>query len=304
MTSVEKDYLKLHFIVFLWGFTAVLGLLITLPPVEMVFYRTLLAAVGLFILLKFWKEPLKVSTKAFFSIFFTGSLIAAHWILFFLSARVSTASVCLAGMATCSLWTAFFEPLVTRKSIKTFEVVLGLVVILGLYVIFSFDFDHSLGLILAIASAMLAAIFSVINGQLTHRHNPYVITMYEMAGACISIIVFFPFYTYFFSENNSLELIPTAMDWVYLGILALVCTVYAYSVSVEIMKNLSAYAVNLAVNLEPVYGIILALLVFGEKEQMNPQFYLGTVVILISVLLYPVLNRRYKRKALNTDNLR
>lgn len=304
MTSVEKDYIKLHVIVFLWGFTAILGLLISLPPVEMVFYRTLLAAVGLYILLKLWKKPLRVNKKAFLGIFFTGSLIAAHWILFFLSARVSTASVCLAGMATCSLWTAFFEPLVKRKSIKTFEVVLGLIVILGLYVIFSFDFDHSLGLILAILSAMLAAIFSVINGQLTHRHNPYVITMYEMAGACISIIIFFPFYTYFFSETGNLELIPTTMDWLYLGILALICTVYAYSVSVEIMKNLSAYAVNLTVNLEPVYGIILALLVFGEKEQMNPQFYLGTGIILLSVLLYPVLNKRHKRRALNTDNLR
>lgn len=304
MTLVEKDYIKLHFIVFLWGFTAVLGLLITLPPVEMVFYRTLLAAIGLYILLKMWKKPMRVSRRAFITIFLTGTLIAAHWIFFFLSARVSTASVCLAGMATCSLWTSFIEPLFNKRSIKLFEVGLGLLVLVGLYIIFSFEFDHSLGLILAIISAILAAIFSVINGQLTHRHNPYVITMYEMAGACISIVIFFPIYLYFFSDSKALVLIPTPMDWVYLGILALVCTVYAYSVSVEIMKNLSAYAVNLTVNLEPVYGILLALLVFGEKEQMNFQFYIGTAIILLSVLIYPILNKRYKRRALNVDNLR
>lgn len=302
--KIEKDYITLHFIVFLWGFTAILGLLITLPPVEMVFYRTLLAAVALFIILTSLKKPLKIPPRASLIIFFTGTLIAAHWILFFLSARVSTASVCLAGMATCTLWTSFFEPLVNRRSIRFFEVGLGLVIIGGLYVIFSFEFDHALGLGLAILSAMLAAMFSVINGRLTHRYDPYVITMYEMAGACLSIVIFFPFYNTYFSDTSSLQLIPTPEDWIYLAILALVCTVYAFSVSVEIMKRISAYAVNLTVNLEPVYGIILALIFFGEKEKMSTSFYIGTAIILAAVLSYPILNRMYRRKALDTDNLR
>lgn len=302
--NIEKDYIKLHFIVFLWGFTAILGLLISIPPVEMVFYRTLIAALALFALLTAVKKPLIVPRRAFLIIFFTGALIAAHWILFFLSARVSTAYVCLAGMATCTLWTSFFEPLVNRRSVKFFEVGLGFIIIGGLYVIFSFEFDHTLGLLLAILSAMLAAIFSVINGRLTHSFNPYVITMYEMAGACLSIIIFFPFYIRFFAEGQALQLTVNAEDILYLLILALICTVYAFSVSVEIMKRISAYAVNLTVNLEPVYGIILALIFFGDKEKMNPQFYLGTAIILIAVLSYPLFNRYYKRKALDTDNLR
>lgn len=302
--NLDTDFIKLHFIVILWGFTAILGLLITIPPVEMVFYRTLIAAVALFIFLSAVKQPLILPKRSFFIIFFTGALIAAHWILFFLSARISTASVCLAGMATCTLWTSLFEPLANRRSIKLFEVGLGFIIIGGLYVIFSFEFDYAIGLLLAILSAMLAAIFSVINGRLTHSYNPFVITMYEMAGACLSIILFFPFYMQYFTERPTLQLIPTGEDWVYLFILALVCTVYAFSVSVEIMKRISAYAVNLTVNLEPVYGIILALLFFGDKEKMNPQFYLGTAIILAAVLSYPVVNRRFKRKALDIDNIR
>jgi drug/metabolite transporter (DMT)-like permease len=302
--NIEKDYIKLHFIVFLWGFTAILGLLITIPPVEIVFYRTLIAAVALFVFLSVVKQPLILPRRAFLIIFFTGTLIAAHWILFFLSARISTASVCLAGMATCTLWTSFFEPIVNRRSIKFFEVGLGFIIIGGLYVIFSFEFDHAIGLLLAVLSAMLAAIFSVINGRLTHSYDPYVITMYEMAGACLSIIIFFPFYIQFFIEGKALQLIATGEDWIYLSILALICTVYAFSVSVEIMKRISAYAVNLTVNLEPVYGIILALIFFGDKEKMNPQFYLGTAIILVAVLSYPIFNRHYNRKALDTDNLR
>ena len=302
--KIEKDYVKLHFIVFLWGFTAILGLLITIPPVEMVFYRTLLAAMALYIILTVGKRSLKLTRRAAGVIFITGVMIAVHWILFFLSARISTASVCLAGMATTTLWTSFFEPVVNKRSIKIFEVVLGLVIIGGLYIIFSFEFDHTLGLILAILSAMFGAMFSVINGRLTHRYDPYVITMYEMGAACLSIVFFFPFYKIFFSETRALQLIPTGLDWVYLAILALACTVYAFSVSVEIMKRLSAYAVNLTINLEPVYGIILALIIFGDKEKMNLQFYIGTIVILLAVLSYPLINKRFKRKALEADNLR
>ena len=128
------------------------------------------------------------------------------------------------------------------------------------------------------------------------------ITFYEMVGACLATVMFFPIYRMYFVDSLSLS--PTAREWLYLGILAIVCTVYAYSVSVELMKRLSAFSINLVVNLEPVYGIILALLIFGDSEEMSPGFYLGTLLILTSVLLYPLLNRRYKKKALSTDIIR
>ena len=158
-----KDYLQLHFIVLIWGFTAILGLLIEIPSVELVFYRTLSASLILFGLLYFQKHSYQVTRKEIFIILGTGMLIAAHWILFFASAKVSTASVCLAGMTTATLWTSLVEPLFHRRKIKTFEIVLGLIIIFGLYIIFRFEFNHVLGLSMAVASAFLAALFSVIN---------------------------------------------------------------------------------------------------------------------------------------------
>ncbi|MEO1253540.1 MAG: DMT family transporter [Bacteroidota bacterium] len=303
MIQERKDYLTLHFIVLIWGFTAILGLLINIPSVEVVFFRTAISAVGLYILLVLWKRPLKInSQKHVIIILLTGSLIAAHWILFFLSARISNASVCLAGMATCSLWTSLIEPLSQGRKIRSFEVLLSIVAFIGIGVIFNVAFDYLSGLLTAVLSAFIASVFTVINGRLTKTYDPYVITFYEMIGACITTVLFFPFYRTFFV--NSLMLTPSLMDWIYLGVLAMVCTVYAYSVSVELMKRLSAFSINLVVNLEPVYGIILALIIFGASEEMSTGFYVGTLLILTSVLLYPLLNRRYKKKALSTDIIR
>ncbi|MEQ6166705.1 DMT family transporter [Ekhidna sp. MALMAid0563] len=303
MMQERKDYLTLHFIVLIWGFTAILGLLIDIPSVEVVFFRTLIAAIGLFVLLKFWKRSLKInSRKHMLQILGTGSLIALHWILFFLSARISNASVCLAGMATCSLWTSLIEPLSQGRKIKRFEVMLSIIAFIGIAVIFNVGFDYLAGLLTAVLSAFIASVFTVINGRLTKTYDPYVITYYEMVGACLSIAAFFPIYSAYFVE--SLSLIPSLSDWFYLSMLAIVCTVYAYSVSVELMKRLSAFSINLVVNLEPVYGIILALIIFGDSEEMSPGFYGGTLLILTSVLLYPLLNRRYKKKALSTDIIR
>jgi drug/metabolite transporter (DMT)-like permease len=281
--SVTSDYLKLHFIVWIWGFTAILGLLISIPAVEIVFFRTLIAFGTLGIILLLRKTNFKVGKREIFKILGTGFIIAAHWILFFAAARVSTASVCLAGIATCSLWTSFLEPIMNRTKIKNFEVFLGLTVLGGLYVIFRFEFNHALGLGMAILSALLASIFSVINGKLTKKHNPYMITFYEMLGAWLGTLIFLPFYSYYFTNGEGINLIPVGMDWIWLAILGIV---------------------NLTVNLEPIYGIILAVLVIGEKEKMQPEFYLGTLIILLSVLAYPFLNKMHKKKAQPIDNLR
>ncbi|WP_420316209.1 DMT family transporter [Ekhidna sp.] len=303
MIQERKDFLTLHFIVLIWGFTAILGLLIEIPSVEVVFFRTLISSIGLFILLKFWKRSLRInSQKQLLIILGTGVLIAAHWILFFLSARISNASVCLAGMATCSLWTSLIEPISQGRRIKGFEVLLSIIAFIGIGIIFNVEFDYLSGLLTAVLSAFIASVFTVINGRLTKTYDPYVITFYEMMGACVATALFFPIYVGFFVDELSLS--PSSLDWFYLGSLAIFCTVYAYSVSVELMKRLSAFSINLVVNLEPVYGIILALIIFGDSEEMSPGFYLGTLLILTSVLLYPLLNKRYKKKALSTDIIR
>lgn len=296
-----KDYIKLHFIVVIWGFTTILGLLISIPSVEIVFYRTLLSFLGLGVIIFLRKRNFHIGSLEIVKILSTGFLIAAHWILFFAAARVSTASVTLAGISTTALWTSLLEPAFTGKKVKIVEVFLGLLVVVGLYVIFHFEFDHALGLGMAILSALLAAIFTVINGKFTLRQHSYVITFYEMIGAFIGTALFFPLYTYFFTDGV-LNLNPSLTDWVYLLILALVCTVYAYSASVELMLRMSAFSLNLVVNLEPVYGIILAVLFFGDNEKMTPGFYLGTFLILLAVIAHPFLTRYSKRKSIEANH--
>jgi len=303
--ATTKDYLQLHFIVLLFGFTAILGELVEIPAVELVFYRVLLSCPFLWLLMRYRKVPFRVPTRALLTFLSTGLIVAAHWILFFLSTDLGTISVTLAGIATTSFWTSLLEPWLKKRRLRVYELVLGLVVIGGLYLIFLFEFNNALGLALAIGAALLAALFSVLNSKYTHHYNPYVITYYEMIGATLGILLFFPLYAAYLAPAGQITWLPAqSFQWVYIGLLALACTVYAFSVSVEIMKRISAFAVNLTINLEPVYGIILALILFGEKEQMQPGFYLGTLVILGSVLSYPVLNRMYRRKYLSTDILR
>jgi drug/metabolite transporter (DMT)-like permease len=165
---------------------------------------------------------------------------------------------------------------------------LGGLTLVGLCVIFQFEFKYAWGLILGIVSAFLGALFTVLNAKWTHNYDHYAITFYEMIGAFAGIALFFPWYSH---QMQGLQLIPTTSDWIYLLILALVCTVYAYSISVELMKRISAFAINLTVNLEPVYGIILAVIIFGDKERMTSGFYLGTAIILLAVLAHPVIRR-------------
>lgn len=303
MTNEVKNYLQLHFIVLIWGLTAILGLLINISAVAVVFYRTLFATVILLFLLYFWKLSFKVGAKEFFKIIGVGLIIGLHWILFFAAARVSTASVCLVGIATCSFWTSLIEPLMSSRKVKIYELALGVMVVIGLYIIFSVEFQYIEGLIMAILAAMLASVFTVLNGKLTHKHNHYVITFYEMMGAFIGSVLLIPLYLYYFN-TEILNFIPTEWDWFYLMVLAGICTVLAFSMSVKVQKVLSAFVVNLTVNLEPIYGIILAFLIFGEEEKMSLGFYIGTAIILFSVLSYPMVNRIVKRRALQSDVIR
>lgn len=296
MTQERRDFLHLHFIVLIWGFSVILGLLIELPSVEVVFFRTLIASLCLLVLLKIRGRELKLSSiKAALVLLGVGFLLSLHWVLFFLSAKISNASICLAGMATCSLWTSLIEPLFKKERVKAFEVVLSIVAFIGIIVIFKVEFNHLQALSISLVSAFVAAIFMTVNGQLSHKYNPYVISYYEMVGACLSILLFFPIYAAYYTDH--IVWMPTISDWGWLIILALVCTVYAYSAAVGLMKRLSVFSINLITNLEPVYGILLALIIFRDKEEMSIGFYFGTSLIIASVLLYPIFHRRHNKKA-------
>lgn len=285
--STLNAYLQLHLVVLIWGFTAILGKLISIPVPEVVFYRTLIAVIGLWLVLKFKSISWKLESRSLINILGTGGLIGLHWILFFLSARISNVSICLAGMATTSLWTSILEPLFNKKKIKFYEPVLAIIALIGVSVVFDAVIDQALGFILAVLSAGLSAVFTIINGRLVKSHNHFTITMYEMAGACLVALLFMPWYGYLIS-GYVISLKPTWIDFGYLLVLGIVCTVYAYSLSVKLMHRLSAFAINLTVNLEPVYGIILAFLIFGTSEKMDTRFYFGTAIIVLSVILYPI----------------
>lgn len=301
--ATTQDYLKLHLIVLIWGFTAILGAVITLPPVEIVFFRTIMAAVMIGGWMWWRGKAIRLEGKELIKVLLTGLVIASHWILFFAAARVSNVSISLIGLATATLWASILEPIFARRKMQWFEVLLGLTVLGGLYIILQVEFEHALGLLMSVLSGLGAATFSVLNGQYTKRHSPYQITFWEMTGATVGIALLSPLYVRYISETGTLALSPTNMDWVYLFILAGVCTVYAFSVSVELMKRISAFSVNLAVNLEPIYGIVLALIFLGDSEEMGQGFYMGSLVIMLSVLSYPIMNRRLKRKALEKRTL-
>ena len=291
--ATRADYFKLHFIVFIWGFSGILGKLVVIPAYEMVFYRTILSAIGIGMVMLAVKENFKVEPKVFIHLLFIGVIVAVHWLSFFASARVSNVSVSLVGFATNSLWTALLDPLFNRNAVKKFELVLGLIVIFGLYIIFSFDFQYHLGLLLGVLSGFTSALFSIFNARMVKRNPAYTICFYEMIGAFLGLALFLPVYKMTWAANETLQLIPSAMDWVYMIILTVSCSVYAYTTAVELMKKVSVFLIQLTLNLEPVYGIIMAVIIFGAEEKMGLNFYVGTLIILSAVLCYPFLRKRY-----------
>jgi drug/metabolite transporter (DMT)-like permease len=211
--------------------------------------------------------------------------VSLHWFLFFYSARVSNVSVSLVGLATSTLWIALLQPFFTRSTIRISEICLGATMILGLYLIFNSDLSNWLGLLLSIGSGLMQAVFSLFNSKFTQKYHSFIITFYEMAGAFLTTGLFL-----FYSNQSSIFTgsIPNAQNLLWLLILAFLCSVYAYSAVVRLLKNISAFSVNLAINLEPVYGIILAYFIFGEAEKMTMGFYLGTFVICTAVFGYQI----------------
>lgn len=275
-----KSYLHLHVIVFIWGFTAVLGALISLDALPLVWYRMVLA-VG-FILLYVWykKIPLQIPTKILLQLLFAGVVIALHWFTFFRAIKVSNVSVTLACLSTGAFFTSFLEPILFGRKVIWYEVFFGVIVIIGLSIIFHVESQYLEGILLGLSSAFLSALFSVYNSKFAKVYDPTLISFYELTGG----IVFFSLLLLGTNSFSSSFFQISTSDWIYLAILSSLCTAYAFIASVKVMRFLSPYTVMLTINLEPIYGIILAVLVFQEKEKMNPQFYLGALIILVTVI--------------------
>lgn len=288
----RKNLIILHLTVFVWGFTGVLGALISIDAVQMVWYRVLIASLSLFAYFIWSKTDIKVSRKQFMQFFFTGSIVAIHWIFFFHAIKVANVSVSLICLSSVTLFIAILEPIVKKQNVSKGDIFIGLVIIIGIYLIFKFESKYTTGIIFGLLSALAASIFSTINSTLVQNTNPSIIGFYELSGSFFWITVYRLFDTSLAHETFNLSL----SDWFYLMILGTICTALAYVAGVGVMRTLSAFRVALVTNLEPVYGIILAFLFFGNKEQMTGGFYLGSLLILGAVFLYPIYKKR-KNKA-------
>lgn len=289
--NISKDYLRLHFIVLIWGFTGILGKLIPLPATELVCYRMFWAAVGILVWALWKNKKLMLPLSAMLPIVGVGCIVALHWVTFFAAIKVSNVSVAVGCMASATLFTAFIEPIIERKRIFWIEFVLGFGIIVGLYIITQFALQYYLGIILALVSAFLASLFGVLNKLLTRRHDPIVISAYEMMAGFVAVFLYTLFSNTGFTQS---PLNLHFIDVVYLLILAFACTSYAFVTSVDLLKTLSAYTVAIAINLEPVYSIILAYFIFGDSEKMNFGFYVGTLFVLSIIWIHPILDRKFK----------
>ena len=285
-----KNYLHLHLIVLIWGFTAVLGKLISIDAMPLVWYRMVIASILVAVYIIIRRNSIRVSPKTRMIMFMAGIVIALHWVTFFKAIKVSNVSIALVTMSTGALFTAFLEPIWYGRKMIWYEVVFGLMVVLGLYLIFNVNTSYSLGMSLALISALLGAVFTLINGQLIKTHKPSTISFYElMSGA-----FFITFYLIMDgSFNGSFFMLPLN-DWVFIFVLASVCTAYAFIAAIKVMRFISPYTVMLTINLEPVYGILLALLIFGQGEKMSPLFYVGTLIIVTTIIANGILKNRRK----------
>lgn len=284
--------LALHITVFVWGFTGILGKLIEIPYYSLVWYRMLIAAIGLALYAVVTRTKLNLSPKQILKFIVVGFIVGAHWATFFQALKVSNVSVVLTTLSSASLFVAILEPIFFKRRIRAYELFFGLAVIVGLSLIFNFEEQYSMGIILALVSAFLAALFSTINGLFIQHTAARVITLYEMVGGVLGISI----YTYLFESPTLLDFSPSSIDVLYLLTLGLVCTAVAFVVSVQVMKELSPFTVSISINMEPIYAIILALIFFGDSEQMTPGFYVGALIIFATVLGNAALKSYWKRK--------
>jgi drug/metabolite transporter (DMT)-like permease len=291
--SLSKNLIILHITVFIWGFTGILGAVISIDASHLVWYRVLIAFISLYAYFMYSKTSIKVNKETFLKLFFTGAIVALHWILFFQSIKSSTVSVALVSLSSLTLFTAILEPLLKKQRISKIEILTGLLIIFGIYMIFKFESRYTFGIICGLLSAFFASIFSIINSKQIQNRPATIISFYELIGAWVWVSIYL-----LISEGLKAPVSLNMTDFVFLFILGTVCTSLAYVAGVAVMKELSAFKVALITNLEPIYGIILAFLFFGKKEQMTLGFYAGALLILGTIFLFPYIKNINTRKIL------
>ncbi len=291
---MKKAFLQLHTAIFLAGFTGVLGRLITLNEGLLVWWRIFLTVVTLAIVFLFSRQLRMPAAPTLARIGAVGALVALHWVFFYGSIKYSNVSISLVCFSAIGFFTAFFEPLIFRRRIDWLEVAFGLLAILGVYLIFHFDPQYKTGIILGLTSAMLAALFPIFNKKLLEETDPQSLTFFELSGGLLALSLLLPFYVKAFPPDH---LIPTRADFLWLLVLSWFCTVLAFNLSISSLKRISPFTVNLSYNLEPIYGIFLAFVIYHENQYLSIGFYYGFALIMLTVVLQTIrLYKTHRRK--------
>lgn len=283
-----KSHINLHIIVFIWGFTAILGALISIKEASLVWYRMGLASLFLLVYILVTKKSFKLNAKQIIKLIFVGLLISLHWIFFFRAINISNVSITLAMFSLGSFFAAILEPIFFNRKFKLYELFFGLIIIIGLYFVLQVEIQFLNGVLCALFSIVLGVIFTLLNGKLIQQHDAAVIATYEFLAGFFFVSIYL-----FFTDQFSIRFFQlSARDWALILVLSSVCTAYAFTASVNVMKRLSPYTVMLTTNLEPVYGIALAYFLLGDSEHMSLSFYIGALIILATVIA----NGIYKNK--------
>ena len=291
MDSRAKNILLMHFVILIFGFTGILGKLITIEAIPLVFWRTLIGGGAIYVWLKVRRKVSKKSTSDILKMGGIGLLVAIHWITFFASIKISNVSVALTMLATSPMFIGFLEPLIFKRKIDWRELTVAAVVLVGVGTIFSFNTTYHEGMILGIISAFFASLFATLNGVLIKTHDASNISLVELltASAAIFILLFFT------GEVNWELFVLSSQDWFWITILALVATSFAFIAFTSVMKVLTPFTTSVAINLEPIYSIILAVMIFGDEEIMGTRFYIGASIIIGAVFLNSLLKRKSRK---------
>jgi drug/metabolite transporter (DMT)-like permease len=289
---MKAALIKLHIAVFLWGFTGVLGKTIDLNEGLLVWYRLLITVISLFILMKWKNEIDKISFSQILRLTAIGSIVALHWVFFYGSIKYANVSIALICLSSSGLMTSLLEPLILGRKIVINEVLLGSVALLGIYLIFHFDIKFRIGIIVGVLSALFSVIFSILNKRTIANTNPKTMMLYELGGGFIILTSLMPLYLKLFPTE---KIVPTNKDFVWLLLLSWVCTILAMDLSLQALKKISAFTQNLTLNLEPVYGIILAFVIYKENKDLSNTFYIGFTLIFIAVIIQMLRIVKFKK---------
>lgn len=292
---MKQAFIKLHLSILIAGFTGIFGKLISLNEGLLVWYRMLITSLILCLILWAMKKIPVVSKREIFKIGGVGLLLSLHWIFFYGSIKASNVSVGVVCFSVVGFFTAVLEPMINKHRISVKELLFSLITLGGIILIFQFDTQYRMGIILGVVSSGLCALFTIMNKRVGANHSSMTMLFYEMIGGFVCMSLILPFYLHFIPAES---LMPGIPDWVYLFLLSTVCTIGLYLLQIQALKHISAFTVNLSYNLEPIYSIILAIIIFGEAKELTVTFFIGLGIIMLSVLLQmlDVLRQRTDKK--------